>query len=262
VDVKIERRKTKEIKVGNLLIGGGNPVVIQEMTMAPASDVEGSVRQIQRMEEIGLRLVRVAVPDQESALSIRQIKEKIGIPLVADIQFDSRLALLAVEAGADKLRINPGNIGSRSKLSDVVSAAKERAVPIRVGVNTGSLGKSLIERFGGKTVRAMVESALLEVALLEKLGFYDIVISLKSTDIGLVVGANLEMAEKVSYPLHLGVTESGFGQDGILLSLSGLSPLLMGGIGDTLRISLTNQDRLENIILCQKVLGSLHIPWV
>ena len=262
MDIKIERRKTKEIKVGNLTIGGGNPVVIQEMTWVPASDVEGTVKQIRKMESVGLRLVRVAVPDQESALSIRKIKSKIKIPVVADIQFDSRLALLAIEAGVDKLRINPGNIGNRKKLSAVVSAAKERAVPIRIGVNSGSLENSVIKQFGGKTIQAMVESALGEVALLERLGFYDIVISLKSTKIDLVVGANIEIAERVSYPLHLGVTEAGFGQDGMLLSLSGLSPLLMDGIGDTIRISLTNRDRLENIILCQKILGALHIPWV
>lgn len=262
MDIKIERRKTKEIKVGSLTIGGGYPIVIQEMTWSPASDVEGSVRQIRELEDMGLRLVRVAVPDPESALSIKKIKNKIKIPIVADIQFDSRLALLAIEAGVDKLRINPGNIGSRRKLSTVVSAAKERSVPIRVGVNSGSLDKSIIRQFGGKTARAMVESALGEVALLERFGFYDIVISLKSTEIDLVVGANMEIAERVLYPLHLGVTEAGFGQDGMLLSLSGLSPLLMNGIGDTIRISLTNRNRLENITLCQKVLGMLHIPWV
>lgn len=257
----IERRVTKSIRVRDLLIGGKSPVLIQEMTSVPVRDVSASVEQIRSLQDIGLRLVRVAVPDAESAHVLKAVMQRCGIPFVADIHFDYRLALLAIEAGCDKLRINPGNIGSSLKLFEVVRAARDREVPIRIGVNSGSLGKDIIEKFGGRTANAMVESALREVSLLEHWGFEDIVISLKSPDIRLTVEANREIARRVDYPLHIGVTEAGLGEEGIARSVSGLALLLISGIGDTVRISLTENDRRENVKLCQRVLTGLGIGW-
>jgi (E)-4-hydroxy-3-methylbut-2-enyl-diphosphate synthase len=261
MQVGIKRRRAKVVRVAGLLIGGGNPVVIQEMVTTPARDVSATVRQIRALQSIGLRLVRVAVPDSQSARALKTVRERCGIPIVADVQFDYRLALIALEAGCDKLRINPGNIGSSRKLLEVVRAAKDRGVPIRVGVNSGSLAKDVMDMYGGRTGSAMVESALKEVLLLEQRGFDDIVISLKSPDIRLTVEANREIARRVSYPLHIGITEAGFGAEGIVRSVCGLGPLLMSGIGDTVRISLTEVDRRKNVELCQRVLAELGIMW-
>lgn len=260
--IGIERRKAGTVRVRDLEIGGSNPVVIQEMTSVPVRDVSASVRQIRSLQEIGLRLVRVAVPDPESALALKTVRRLCGIPVVADIHFDYKLALLSLKAGCDKLRINPGNIGSSRKLLEVVRAAKERGVPIRVGVNSGSLGKDVLNRYGGRNSEAMVESALKEVSLLERQGFEDIVISLKSPDIRLTVEANREAARRVAYPLHVGITEAGFGMDGVVRSVCGLAPLLIAGIGDTVRISLTENDRKKNLWVCMKVLEGLGIDYV
>ena len=260
--IGIEKRRSSTVRVKDLVIGGGNPVVIQEMTSVNLSDVSQTLGQIETLGKIGLRLLRVAVPDSESAVALKTVKKSCSIPIVADVHFDYRLALLALDAGCDKLRINPGNIGSSRKLLEVVRAAKHRHVPIRVGVNSGSLGKDVLRRYGGRTVEAMVESALREVLLLERMGFSDIVISLKSPDIRLTVEANRETARRVDYPLHIGITESGFGEEGIVRSVCGLAPLLLLGIGDTVRISLTEKDRTKNVRLCRKVLDGLGIAWL
>ncbi|MBN2325218.1 MAG: flavodoxin-dependent (E)-4-hydroxy-3-methylbut-2-enyl-diphosphate synthase [Spirochaetes bacterium] len=258
----IERRASRSVRAGDVTIGGGRPVVIQEMIFAPASDVDRATEQIGRLQDIGLRLVRVAVPDMESAAALKEIKKRTRIPIVCDVHFDHRIAIAAIEAGCDKLRINPGNIGSERKVREVVRAAKERGVPIRIGVNAGSLQKEVTEEFGGRTAAAMVSSGLREVALLERCGFFDIVLSLKSKDVALTIAANREAAKKTDYPLHLGITEAGFGQEGVLRSVCGLTPLLAEGIGDTVRISLTEKDRTISVRLCRRILSSLHIPWV
>ena len=259
---EIERRTAGTVRVGDLAIGGKNPVVIQEMTSVPVRDVSASARQIRMMQQSGLRLVRVAVPDTESADALKTVKRLCGIPIVADIHFDYKLALRALDAGCDKLRINPGNIGGSRKILEVVRAARERGVPIRVGVNSGSLKKNIMDRCGGRNSRAMVESALEEVLLLERNGFSDIVISLKSPDIRLTVEANKEIAGRVAYPLHIGITEAGFGNEGVVRSVCGLAPLLLGGIGDTVRISLTQEDRRENLRICRGILEGLGIEYV
>jgi (E)-4-hydroxy-3-methylbut-2-enyl-diphosphate synthase len=259
---EIERKASRSVRAGDVTIGGGGPVVIQEMIVVPAREVERATRQIRRLEEIGLRLVRVAVPDMESAVALKEIKRHTRIPIVCDIHFDHRLAIMAIEAGCDKLRINPGNIGSERKIREVVRAAKDRGVPIRIGVNAGSLQKTVMAEFGGRTAAAMVESGLREVSLLERWGFFDIVLSLKSTDVALTIAANREAAKRTAYPLHLGITEAGFGSEGVLRSVCGLTPLLSEGIGDTVRISLTEADRTVSVRLCREILSALHISWV
>ncbi len=259
---EIRRKKTKEVKVGGLKIGGNNPVVIQEMTSTRTSDIDATVAQIHRLEENGCKLVRVSVLDIESARAVKQIKEQIKVPLVADVHFNYRLALLAIENGIDKLRINPGNIGGAHNIARVVSAAKERGIPIRVGVNSGSLEKSILKKYNGITAEGMVESALNEVALLEKHNFYDTVISLKASDIELTIESNKALTSRVSYPLHIGITESGYGEEGRIRSLVGLGILLLNGIGDTIRMSLTAPDRVENIRLCADLLEELGIAYV
>jgi len=259
---KIPRKKTREVNVGGLKIGGKNPIVVQEMTSTKTSDIDATVAQIHRLEEHGCKLVRVSVPDIESARAVKNIKEQIMVPLVADVHFNYRLALLAIENGIDKLRINPGNIGGERNIDRVVSAAKERGIPIRVGVNSGSLEKGIIKKYSGITAEGMVESALNEVALLEKHNFYDTVISIKASDIGLTIESNKALSEKVDYPLHIGVTESGYGEEGRVRSLVGLGILLLNGIGDTIRMSLTAPDRVENIQLCADLLEELGIAYV
>jgi len=259
---KIHRKKTKEVKVGNLTIGGNHPVVVQEMTSISTSDVDKTVAQIHKLEEYGCKLIRVAVLDAASALAIKHIKEQINIPIIADIHFNYRLALLAMDNGIDKLRINPGNIGGPKNISIVVSAAKERGIPIRIGVNSGSLEKNIIKKYHGVTAPGMVESALHEISLLEKHNFYDTIISLKSSDIDLTVESNKALSSKVDYPLHRGITESGYGEEGKIRSIVGLGILLLNGIGDTIRISLMAPDRIKNIHLCHEILNELGIPYI
>jgi (E)-4-hydroxy-3-methylbut-2-enyl-diphosphate synthase len=258
----VARRISRKVRVGSLVIGGGEPVVVQEMTSTLTSDVTATVAGIRQLQEDDCRLVRVAVPDEDSARALRSIKENTGVLLVADVHYDYRLALLAIEAGVDKLRINPGNIGGRAKVAALASAAAERGIPIRVGVNSGSLEKQVMRTYGGATPQAMAESALGQVRILEKHGFTQIVVSAKAPDIRLTVEANRLIASQVDYPIHIGITESGIGDEGITRSAMGLSILLLDGIGDTVRVSLTEEDRRVNLRLCRRVLDGLGIPWV
>jgi (E)-4-hydroxy-3-methylbut-2-enyl-diphosphate synthase len=232
------REKTRSVRIGTVTIGGGNPVAVQSMTNTDTRDVEATAAQILAMEAAGCEIVRSSVYDEECALAFAKIKEKIHIPLVADIHFSAKLAVMAVERGADKLRINPGNIGSADKVKLVVDAAKAHHVPIRVGVNAGSLEKELLEQYG-VTARALSVSAIGQVRLLESMGFTDIVLSLKASDTGLSLEAYREVAKVLDYPLHLGVTEAGGGREGIIKSSVGLGAMLLDGLGDTLRVSLT-----------------------
>ncbi|MGL4508718.1 flavodoxin-dependent (E)-4-hydroxy-3-methylbut-2-enyl-diphosphate synthase [Cetobacterium sp.] len=254
-------RESKVVKVGNILIGGENDVIIQSMTNTPTTDVEKTVNQIKKLQEEGCQLVRVTVNTEEAAKKIKEIKEKIDIPLVADIHFDYRLALLAIENGIDKLRINPGNIGSDEKVEIVVKKAMEKGVPIRIGVNSGSLEKTILEKYGKPTSDAMVESALYHMRLLEKFNFTDIIISLKSSNVKMMVEAYRKLAKLCNYPLHLGVTEAGTAFQGTVKSAIGIGSLLVDGIGDTIRVSLT-EDPVEEIKVAKEILKVLGLKEV
>ncbi len=236
---------TRRIKIGNIYIGGGEDIAVQSMTTEYTADVDKTVAQIKALEDRGCDVVRVAVPDEQSALAIYDIKSRIGIPLVADIHFDYRLALIAMERGVDKIRINPGNIGSEDRARQVAREAKSRGIPIRIGVNGGSLDKRLLEKYGAATPEAMVESAAEHVKILEKYGFYDTVISIKSSDVKKTIAAYRLASETFDYPLHLGVTEAGTYEGGIVKSSIGIGSLLADGIGDTIRVSLTDDPCLE-----------------
>ena len=238
-------KKTRTVLVGGVPIGGGAPVTVQSMTNTDTRDVEATVEQILRLEQAGCQIVRASVYDMQCAEAIGPIRRRIHIPLVADIHFDHRLAIAAVENGVDKLRINPGNIGSADRVRELVAAAREHGVPIRIGVNGGSLQKELLRQYGGPTPEALVESALSHVALLEKEGFYDIVISIKSSSVATTVAANRLLSEKVDYPLHLGVTEAGAGMEAVIKASAGLGALLLSGIGDTVRVSITGDPAAE-----------------
>ena len=233
------RRNSVVIKLGNVAIGGQSPISVQSMTNTDTRDIIKTVAQIKELTEVGCEIIRVAVPDMEAAEAIAKIKEKISIPLIADIHFDYRLALEAMANGVDGLRINPGNIGSDLKVQRVVEMAKAKAIPIRIGVNAGSLEKSLLERYGHPTAEAMAESALKHIDILEKLDFRQIKVSLKASNLPLMIRAYQILAEKVDYPLHIGVTEAGTVQGGTIKSSVGIGALLAQGIGDTLRVSLT-----------------------
>jgi (E)-4-hydroxy-3-methylbut-2-enyl-diphosphate synthase len=254
----IQRHKTRRIHLGSLPIGDGAPILVQSMTNTPTQDFAATVDQIKRLETAGCEIVRVAVPNEKAADAIAQIKPHIGIPLVADIHFDHRLALAAARNGADGLRINPGNIGNRSKIGAVVDCAKDRGLPIRIGVNAGSLEKDLLETHHGATPQAMVESALRHVALLEAAGFDQIKISLKASDVHRTVAAYRLLAQRVDYPLHVGVTEAGSLYSGIVKSALGIGMLLNDGIGDTLRVSLT-RDPVEEVRVGFEILKALDI---
>jgi (E)-4-hydroxy-3-methylbut-2-enyl-diphosphate synthase len=229
----------RQVTVGGVLIGGGAPITVQSMTTTKTADVAETVAQIKRLEAAGCDIVRVAVPDTKAARAVADIKAQIAIPLVADIHFDHRLALLAVEAGADKIRINPGNIGGEDKVRAVAEACRRRGVPIRIGVNGGSLEKDLLATYGGVTAEALVESALRHIRLLEKFEFYDICVSIKASETQLTIDACRRLSQTVDYPLHLGVTEAGTEYMGIIKSAVGIGALLAEGIGDTIRVSLT-----------------------
>lgn len=257
----VHRRETIPVHVGDLVIGGNNPVVVQEMTSTSTTDIAKTIKQIQALTDVGCRLIRVAVPSEDAAAALQVLKRETDVPLVADIHFDYRLALLSIESGIDKLRLNPGNIGSERKVREVVASAREHAIPIRVGVNSGSLQRDLLNAYGGVTAEGLVESALQEVLLLERAGFQWIVISIKAPDIDLTVRANRLLSERVQYPIHIGITESGYAEAGITRSVVGLGTLLLGGIGDTVRVSLTSHDRTENIRVCRKILRELSIPF-
>lgn len=254
----IQRRISKRIYVGSVPIGGGAPVAVQSMTNTDTRDVTATVHQIQRLEEAGCEIVRVAVPDREAARAIKKIKERIRLPLIADIHFDYRLALEALEAGADGLRINPGNIGGIQALKAVAQRASELGVPIRVGVNAGSLDKKIVAAHGGITPEAMVASALETIHLLEDQGFYNLKVSLKASDVPLMVEAYRLLAEKVDYPFHLGVTEAGPPLAGAVKSAVGIGILLSQGIGDTIRVSLTGDPVLE-VEVAYHILRSLGL---
>lgn len=254
-------RDSKVVKVGNILIGGRNDIIIQSMTNTPTTDVEKTVNQIKKLQEEGCQLVRVTVNTEEAAKKIKEIKEKIDIPLVADIHFDYRLALLSIENGIDKLRINPGNIGSDEKVEIVVKKAMEKGVPIRIGVNSGSLEKTILEKYGKPTSDAMVESALYHMRLLEKFNFTDIIISLKSSNVKMMVEAYRKLAKLCNYPLHLGVTEAGTAFQGTIKSAIGIGSLLVDGIGDTIRVSLT-EDPVEEIKVAKEILKVLGLKEV
>lgn len=249
----IERHPTRRVMVGDVPVGDGAPVSIQSMTNTPTSDVGATVAQIRALEDAGCDIVRVAVPDMEAAEALKSIKKQIRIPLVADIHFDYRLALKAMENGADKIRINPGNIGSRDRVREVVRMASERGIPIRVGVNSGSLEKPFLEKYGKVCAEALVESAMNHAAFLEDLGFRDIVISIKSSDVVMSYRAYRLLSEKTDYPLHIGITEAGTPYRGTIKSAVGIGALLLCGIGDTLRVSLTG-DPVEEVRAAKEIL--------
>ena len=254
----MHRDHTKTVKIGDRLIGGGNPILIQSMTNTRTDDIEATVRQILQLEQAGCEIIRATVPTMEAALAIKEIKKQIHIPLVADIHFDYKMAIAAMENGADKIRINPGNIGSTEKVKAVVEAAKERNIPIRVGVNSGSLEKELIEKYHGVTAEGIVESALDKVKLIEDMGYDNLVISIKSSDVMMCIKAHEILAEKTSYPLHVGITESGTLLSGNIKSGIGLGVILYQGIGDTIRVSLTG-DPVEEIKSAKLILRTLGL---
>ena len=252
------REHTKVIQIGNRKIGGGNPVLIQSMTNTRTEDVEATVRQILALEAAGCEIIRCTVPTREAAEAIREIKKQIHIPLVADIHFDYKMAIAAMENGADKIRINPGNIGGAEKIKAVVDVAKARKIPIRVGVNSGSLEKELVEKYNGVTAQGLVESALDKVKIIEDLGYDNLVISIKSSDVMMCVKAHELLAKQTNYPLHVGITEAGTVYLGNIKSAVGLGIILYEGIGDTIRVSLTG-DPLEEIKSAKRILKTLNL---
>ncbi|MDY5212423.1 flavodoxin-dependent (E)-4-hydroxy-3-methylbut-2-enyl-diphosphate synthase [Intestinibacter sp.] len=253
-----KRKLTREVKVGDVKIGGNNPISVQSMTNTDTRDIEKTVAQIKRLEEAGCDIVRVAVVDMDAAKSISKIKEQINIPIIADIHFDYRLALEAIEQGIDGIRINPGNIGSIERVKAVVEKCKERDLKIRIGVNGGSLEKELLKKYGSPTPEALVESAMGHIKILEDLDFHNIVISLKSSNIYTAVEAYELMSQKVDYPLHIGITEAGGVRAGTIKSSIGIGSLLLKGIGDTMRISLTG-DPVEEVKVGKDILRSLNL---
>ncbi len=252
------RNHTRVVKIGDKKIGGGNPILIQSMTNTRTEDVEATVAQIQRLIKAGCEIVRCTVPTMEAAEALREIKKQISIPLVADIHFDYRMAIAAMECGADKIRINPGNIGSLERIQAVVDTAKERGIPIRVGVNSGSLEKELIEKYHGVTAEGIVESALDKVKIIEDLGYQNLVISIKSSDVMMCAKAHELIADKTDYPLHVGITEAGTLFSGNIKSAVGLGIILSQGIGDTIRVSLTG-DPVEEIKSAKLILKTLGL---
>lgn len=252
------RDHTRIVRIGNRCIGGGNKIAIQSMTNTKTEDVEATVAQILALEKAGCEIIRCTVPTLEAAAAISEIKKQIHIPLVADIHFDYRMAIAAMENGADKIRINPGNIGSKERVKAVVDVAKERNIPIRVGVNSGSLEKNLVEKYGGVTAEGIVESALDKVHQIEALGYDNLVISIKSSDVLMCVKAHEILADKTDYPLHVGITESGTVLSGNIKSAVGLGIILHEGIGDTIRVSLTG-DPVEEVKSAKLILRTLRL---
>lgn len=254
----MRREETRVIQIGDRKIGGGNPIAIQSMTNTRTEDVEATVAQILALEKAGCEIIRCAVPTMEAAKALAEIKKRIHIPLVADIHFDYRLAIAAIEHGADKIRINPGNIGDVSRVKAVVDKAKEYGIPIRVGVNSGSLEKELVEKYGGVTAEGIVESALHKVHLIEDMGYENLVVSIKSSDVLMCVKAHELIAKQCDYPLHIGITESGTLLSGNIKSSVGLGIMLYQGLGDTIRVSLTG-DPLEEIKSAKLILKTLGL---
>ena len=251
------RERTKVVQIGNVKIGGGNPIAIQSMTNTKTEDVDATVAQIHALEKAGCEIIRCAVPTIEAAEALGKIKKQIHIPLVADIHFDYRLAIAAIENGADKIRINPGNIGDASRVQAVVDKAKEHGIPIRVGVNSGSLEKNLVEKYGGVTAEGLVESAMDKVHMIEEMGYDNLVVSIKSSDVLMCVKAHEPIADQCKYPLHVGITESGTLLAGNIKSSIGLGLILHQGIGDTIRVSLTGDptEEIKSAKLILKTLG-------
>lgn len=254
----IKRRKTRVVKIGNILIGGDNPIAIQSMCNTKTSDVDATVKQILELEDAGCEIIRVAVPDMKAAEAIAEIKKQIHIPLVADIHFDYRLALKAIESGVDKLRINPGNIGGEDRVKAVVEAAKAKGIPIRIGVNSGSLEKDILEKYGEVTPEGLVESALRHIRILEKLDFYDIVVSIKASNVPFSLATYSLLSKEVDYPIHLGITESGTEWSGTIKSAVGIGAILAMGIGDTIRVSLTGST-VEEVKVAKAILKDLGL---
>lgn len=254
----MKRENTRVIQIGDRKIGGGNPIAIQSMTNTKTEDVQATVAQILALEAAGCEIIRCAVPTMEAAKALKEIKKQIHIPLVADIHFDYKLAIAAIENGADKIRINPGNIGDVSRVKAVVDKAKEYNVPIRVGVNSGSLEKELVEKYGGVTAEGIVESALDKVRIIEEMGYENIVVSIKSSDVMMCVKAHELISEKCDYPLHIGITESGTILSGNIKSSVGLGIMLYQGLGDTIRVSLTG-DPVEEIKSAKLILKALGL---
>ncbi len=253
------RRLSREVKVGDFIIGGKNPVSIQSMTNTDTHDIEATYRQVLALEEAGCDIVRITAPDVESVATFSELKARgVRVPLVADIHFNYKIALAAAEAGVDKIRINPGNIGSKDKIREVVCACRDRSIPIRIGVNSGSLEKHILEKYGSPTAEALAESALYHASLLEELDYTNIVLSVKSSDVRNMIAANRILAERTSYPLHLGVTEAGARTKAIVKSSIGVGSLLADGIGDTVRISLTD-DPVEEIAAARAILDSIGV---
>ncbi|MDF2521691.1 MAG: 4-hydroxy-3-methylbut-2-en-yl diphosphate synthase [Clostridia bacterium] len=252
------RRKTKGIRIGSIYIGNGMPIAIQSMTNTHTQDVKATVNQIKALEEAGCQIIRVAVPDMEAAAAITQIKKNINIPLVADIHFDYKLAIESIKNGVDKIRINPGNIGDIDRIRMVVDTAREYEIPIRVGVNSGSVERELLAKYGGPTADALVESAINKVRLLEDMNYDNMVISIKSSDVMLSIDSYRKISELTDYPLHLGVTEAGTKYTGTVKSAVGLGTLLYMGIGDTIRVSLTG-DPVDEIAAAKEILKSLKL---
>ena len=252
------RKKTRRVEIGSRAVGGGEPILIQSMTNTRTEDVKATVDQIQRLTAAGCEIIRCAVPNMEAAEALAEIKKGITIPLVADIHFDYRLAVEAIRHGADKIRINPGNIGDRAGIQAVIDAAKERGIPIRVGVNSGSLEKELVEKYQGVTAEGLVESALDKVRIIEGMGYDNLVISIKSSDVLMCVQAHVLIAERTDYPLHVGITEAGTITSGNIKSAIGLGMILGQGIGDTIRVSLTG-DPLEEVKSAKLILRTLGL---
>ncbi len=250
--------KTREISIGNKVIGGNNPVLIQSMCNTRTSDIEGTIKQIHDLEKAGCEIIRVAVPNRESAKALIDIKKNINIPLVADIHFDYKLALMAIENGVDKLRLNPGNIGSEDRIKAVIDAAKRKNIPIRIGVNSGSLEKEILNKYGKVTAEGLVDSAIHEIKIFEKFDYDNIVISIKSSDVLMSIKAHKLLKSMVDYPIHIGITESGTVKSGTIKSSIGLGILLYEGIGDTIRVSLTG-DPIEEIYCAKKILSTLGL---
>jgi|TARA_S200000501_G_scaffold139352_1_gene131714 (E)-4-hydroxy-3-methylbut-2-enyl-diphosphate synthase len=254
----IKRRKTREVKIGDLIIGGEHAITVQSMTTTKTDDINGTLKEVERLEEAGCHIIRITVPNKQAAKALYEIKKRMKVPLVADIHFDYRMALEAVDAGADKIRINPGNIGGKARVKEVLEKVKGANLPIRIGVNAGSLEKDLIEKYGFPTAEAMVESAKRHIDICKEHNFEDIIVSLKASDVNLMIGAYSLFSQKFDYPLHLGVTEAGPTKSGTVKSSVGIGNLLANGIGDTIRVSLTD-DPVEEVHVGFEILKSLGL---
>ena len=253
------RKITKKIKVGSRFIGGGEPILVQSMTCTPTTDFEATLAQIRSLEDAGCDIVRFTVPDHDAVRNIARLKENTSVPLVADIHFDYRLAIEAAHAGIDKIRINPGNIGEKANVLAVANVCREKGIPIRVGVNSGSLERDLLVKYGGPTPEALCESALDKVRMLEECDFDQIVVSVKSSNVSNMIATNRLLSARTEYPLHLGVTEAGTLMSGIVKSSVGIGSLLADGIGDTIRVSLTTRDLAEEVFAARRILSSLSL---